>query len=423
MDEPTSGLDARAAAIVMRTIRNTVDTGRTVVCTIHQPSIDIFEAFDELFLMKRGGEEIYVGPLGYNSCELISYFEGINGIPRIKDRYNPATWMLEVTKGSQEEALGINFAEIYKNSDLFWKNRALINELSEPPPGSKDISFPCKYAQPLFKQCAICLWKQHKSYWRNPSYTAVRLLFTTILSLMLGAIFWKLASKTRTKQDLFNSMGSMYSAVLFIGIQNAQTVQPIIDVERTVYYREKAAGMYSVTPYVCAQVAIEIPYTLAQTIVYGLITYIMMGCEWTAAKFLWFLFFTFCTFLCFTYYGMMAVSITPNSDVAAVLAAAFYSIWNLFTGFVIPPPRLPVWWRWYYWACPVSWSLYGLVVSQYGDNDNILDNGESVKDFLRRYFGYKSEFLCGVAAAMIAFPLLFVFVFAHAIKTLNFQKR
>ncbi|KAG5055663.1 hypothetical protein JHK85_008173 [Glycine max] len=50
MDEPTSGLDARAAAIVMRTVRKTVDTGRTVVCTIHQPSIDIFEAFDEVSL-------------------------------------------------------------------------------------------------------------------------------------------------------------------------------------------------------------------------------------------------------------------------------------------------------------------------------------------------------------------------------------
>lgn len=48
MDEPTTGLDARAAAVVMRTIRNTVDTGRTVVCTIHQPSIDIFEHFDEV---------------------------------------------------------------------------------------------------------------------------------------------------------------------------------------------------------------------------------------------------------------------------------------------------------------------------------------------------------------------------------------
>ncbi|KAI4305245.1 hypothetical protein L6164_028622 [Bauhinia variegata] len=64
MDEPTSGLDSRAAAIVMRTVRNTVDTGRTVVCTIHQPSTDIFEAFDELLLMKSGGKVIYGGKLG-----------------------------------------------------------------------------------------------------------------------------------------------------------------------------------------------------------------------------------------------------------------------------------------------------------------------------------------------------------------------
>ena len=75
MDEPTSSLDARAAAIVMRTVRNTVDTGRTVVCTIHQPSIDIFEAFDELLLMKRGGQVIYSGQLGQNSQKIIEYFE------------------------------------------------------------------------------------------------------------------------------------------------------------------------------------------------------------------------------------------------------------------------------------------------------------------------------------------------------------
>jgi ABC-type multidrug transport system ATPase subunit len=48
MDKPTSGLDARSAAIVMRAIRNIVDNGRTVVCAIHQPNIDIFESFDEV---------------------------------------------------------------------------------------------------------------------------------------------------------------------------------------------------------------------------------------------------------------------------------------------------------------------------------------------------------------------------------------
>ena len=70
-----SGLDARAAAIVMRTVRNIVNTGRTIVCTIHQPSIDIFEAFDDLLLMKSGGFVTYHGSLGKNSSKLIAYFE------------------------------------------------------------------------------------------------------------------------------------------------------------------------------------------------------------------------------------------------------------------------------------------------------------------------------------------------------------
>ena len=48
MDEPTSGLDARVATIVMHTIQNEVNAGRTVVCTIHQPNIDIFEYFDDM---------------------------------------------------------------------------------------------------------------------------------------------------------------------------------------------------------------------------------------------------------------------------------------------------------------------------------------------------------------------------------------
>ncbi|KAB2084676.1 hypothetical protein ES319_A05G350300v1 [Gossypium barbadense] len=48
MDEPTTGLAARAAAIVMRAVKNVADTGRTIVCTIHQPTNDIFESFDEV---------------------------------------------------------------------------------------------------------------------------------------------------------------------------------------------------------------------------------------------------------------------------------------------------------------------------------------------------------------------------------------
>ncbi|KAM1089332.1 hypothetical protein ACFX19_017321 [Malus domestica] len=423
MDEPTSGLDARAAAIVMRTVRNTVDTGRTVVCTIHQPSIDIFDAFDELFLLKRGGEEIFVGPLGRHSSHLIKYFEDIDGVPKIKDGYNPATWMLEITAAAQEASIGVNFTEIYRNSELYGRNKAMIKELSTPPAGSKDLYFPTQYSQSFFSQCMACLWKQHLSYWRNPPYSAVRLMFTTFIALMFGTIFWDLGSKRTSKQDLFNAMGSMYAAVLFIGVQNAASVQPVVAIERTVFYRERAAGMYSALPYAFGQVVIELPYIFVQTIIYGVIVYAMIGFDWTVSKFLWYLFFMYFTFLYFTFYGMMTVAVTPNHNIAAIVSSAFYAIWNLFSGFIVPRTRMPIWWRWYYWICPVSYTLYGLVASQFGDIKDKFDTGESVEHFVRDYFGYRRDFLGAVAAVHVGICVLFGFTFAFSIKVFNFQKR
>ncbi|KAE8708684.1 Pleiotropic drug resistance protein 3 [Hibiscus syriacus] len=118
MDEPTFGLDTRAAATVKRVVKNIVSTKRTVVCTIHQPSIDITEAFDKIILMK-GGQIVDSGELGQNSCKLIEYFEGIAGVPKIKENYNPATWILEVTNPSIEAELGVDFFNLYKQSSLY----------------------------------------------------------------------------------------------------------------------------------------------------------------------------------------------------------------------------------------------------------------------------------------------------------------
>lgn len=53
----------------------------------------------------------------------------------------------------------------------------------------------------------------------------------------------------------------MYSAILFLGATNTSGVQPVVAVERTVFYREKAAGMYSALPYAFAQVNEADPFT------------------------------------------------------------------------------------------------------------------------------------------------------------------
>ncbi|PIN12257.1 Pleiotropic drug resistance proteins (PDR1-15), ABC superfamily [Handroanthus impetiginosus] len=428
MDEPTSGLDARAAAIVMRTVRNTVDTGRTVVCTIHQPSIDIFEAFDELLLMKTGGQVIYAGPLGRHSEKIIEYFEAIPGVPRINEKYNPATWMLEVSSVATEARLNIDFAEYYKSSALYQKNKALVKELSTPAPEAKDLHFNTKYSESTWGQFKSCLWKQWWTYWRSPDYNLVRYFFTLTCALLVGTIFWRVGTKKNTDSDLLTIIGAMYAAVLFVGINNCLTVQPVVAIERTVFYRERAAGMYSALPYAMAQVIIEIPYVLIQTTYYTLIVYAMVSFEWTARKFFWFYFVNFFSFLYFTYYGMMTVSITPNHQVAAIFAAAFYALFNVFSGFFIPRPKIPKWWVWYYWICPVAWTVYGLIIGQYGDEQNTItvagmSTQPMIKNYIQDHFGYDPDFKGPVAVVLIAFAVFFAFMYAYCIKTLNFQMR
>ncbi|KAB2636439.1 pleiotropic drug resistance protein 1-like [Pyrus ussuriensis x Pyrus communis] len=289
MDELTSGLDATAAAIVMRAVRNTVDTGRTVVCTIHQPSIDIFDAFDE----------------------------GIDNVSKIRDGYNPATWMLEVTSSAKEMAMEIDFAEVYKNSELYRRNKEHIKELSTPASDSKDLHFPTQYSQPFLTQCIACLWKQHWSYWHNPLYTAIKLMF--------GTMFSNLGSKNPLWMS--NEQSSIENELL-----------------------------ECILPW--------------HTPLHSVIVYATIGFEWTVAKFL-----------------------------------------------------IPIWWRWYYWACPMDWTLYGLATSQFGDIQDKVETGETVEEFMRQYIGFKQEFIRVVAAVVVGFTLLFALIFALSIKKLSFQRR
>ena len=72
---------------------------------------------------------------------------------------------------------------------------------------------------------------------------------------------------------------------------------------------------------------------------YVIIVYVLIGFEWTAAKFFRYLFFMYFSLLYFfTFYGMMTVAVTPNHYISSIISAAFYSIWNLFSGFLVPRP-------------------------------------------------------------------------------------
>jgi len=94
LDEPTTGLDSKNAMTVMKVAKRIARSGRAIICTIHQPSAELFFLFDRLLLLGAGGYQIFFGDLGRRAQAFVKYLSRCPGITPILPRVNPASWML-----------------------------------------------------------------------------------------------------------------------------------------------------------------------------------------------------------------------------------------------------------------------------------------------------------------------------------------
>ncbi|DBB14463.1 TPA: transcription factor [Trebouxia sp. C0006] len=426
MDEPTSGLDARAAAIVMKSVKNTVRTGRTVVCTIHQPSMDIFRAFDALLLLQRGGSTLYCGPLGQNAQDLISYFENL-GVDKISPNYNAATWMLENTTVLVEEKKNISFSEVFQESDLRRITEETVDELSQENGPYKPIHFKEKYAKRVVMQYTTCLRKFSIAYWRTPEYNCIRALVTVSMGFVLGTLYWKVGHHRSTEQDVITVVAAADATTLFLGALYSLDVLPIISVERAIFYRERSAFFYHSLPFSLAQCTVELPYIFVQAYVYTCIIYWCCGFEADAGKFFWFLLFQFLTLDYFTHVGIMSANLSPSLQIATTVVLTLVPTWNVLSGFYVPKPVIRGWWLWAYYLNPLAWTTYGLVASQLGDVQSLVSqsNGSqiSIADYVSTTWDFQHSHIGWCLLILLGFCTFFRVLSAIALQQLHFQSR
>ena len=157
-------------------------SGRAVCATIHQPSIAIFNAFDALLLLKRGGETVFFGPLGENSSNLIQYLERYEATPRISVGENPSSWMLTCigagSSGSNKKPF--DYAGSYAQSKLHAQCLERIDQICSNANGDNLVSFPTEYATSLGTQSITVLKKAFKVYYRSPTYNLTRVMVSAI---------------------------------------------------------------------------------------------------------------------------------------------------------------------------------------------------------------------------------------------------
>jgi ATP-binding cassette subfamily G (WHITE) protein 2 (PDR) len=179
LDEPTSGLDSQTAWSICALIRKLADNGQAILCTIHQPSAVLFQQFDRLLLLAKGGKTVYFGDIGNDSKTMTGYFEK-HGAHPIAPTQNPAEWVLEVIGAAAGVEVNEDWLQIWRSSDEFGQVKEQLNmmrrEASTITPAEDDVAAKRPFATPLYFQLFMCTKRVFEQYWRTPSYIWSKLI-------------------------------------------------------------------------------------------------------------------------------------------------------------------------------------------------------------------------------------------------------
>ncbi|KAG0791294.1 hypothetical protein G6F22_006173 [Rhizopus arrhizus] len=362
LDEPTSGLDAQSSYNIIRFIRKLADAGWPVLCTIHQPSAILFEHFDHLLLLVRGGRTAYHGEIGKDSRTMIDYFER-NGGPICTPNANPAEYILEVVGAGTAGKATQDWADVWANSK---EAKALDAELDEidRTADKKPTRVAHTYATSFGTQLRLVLTRMSLAYWRTPEYNIGRFRNLMFTSLITGFTFWKLGNSS---SDMLYKVFALFSTFIMAMVMIIMA-QPKFMVERIYFRREYASRYYGWLPFGISAIVVELPYIIFFAAAY------MCGFYWTAGmvntpQACGYFYITFVVLVCWAVtLGFVIAAIAELPTMAAVINPLVVSLLILFCGLMQSPYAMPHFWSsWMYWLDPFHYYIEGLAVNELAD--------------------------------------------------------
>ena len=242
LDEPTSGLDSQSAWNIVRFLKKLSAAGQCILCTIHQPNSALFESFDRLLLLQKGGECVYFGDIGKDASVLIDYFHR-NGADCPSDA-NPAEWMLDAIGAGTTPRLGNrDWGDIWRDSPELIRTKQEIIRIKEErvkEVGEHPIVDQKEYATPLMHQIRVVNKRTHLAFWRSPNYGFTRLFNHVILALITGLVYLQLND---SRASLQYRVFIIFQVTVMPALILAQ-VEPKYAMSRLIFYRESAAKAY-----------------------------------------------------------------------------------------------------------------------------------------------------------------------------------
>ncbi|CAF3458190.1 unnamed protein product [Rotaria sp. Silwood2] len=367
LDEPTSGLDSTSAVVIINILQELASKGKTILTSIHQPSSQIFQSFDQLILL-ADGKTIFKG----KPSNALAYFGTLDYFS--PPQYNPADFIMDLANKSFEvreelkkayirNRLSINGNQTHDN---FQKQQEYSNECQKyliGEPSGKEEDLPqgnnteiigqreeSKWAVGFFAQISV-LFRRNWVLTSKAQFDVLNCTQGLCLSIMFGLFWLRLTYSEETLRDRASFIYFMLIfwpfELCFVSVLSFLVERPIID-------KERASGSFRLSSYYLAKCLSETPLKLVLPIISFIIAYWMANMNRNFSIFLGIIVSLVMVVLVAESIGLFLSASLQDLRRAWVAVNIILLILLLAGGYYIE--NIPVWLKWTKW---LSYFKYG----------------------------------------------------------------
>lgn len=373
LDEPTSGLDSASAFFVTQTLRALSRDGRTVIASIHQPSSEVFELFDRLYLLS-GGKTVYFG----QASEAYEFFAQ-TGFPCPALR-NPSDHFLrcinsdfDKVKATLKGSMKLRF-----ESDDDPLDRVTTNEAIRTLVDSYRTSLYCYTAKEkiegmskvtgtvldsggsqasFFMQAFTLTKRSFVNMSRDFGYYWLRLVIYIVVTICIGTIYLNVGTGYNSILARGACASFVFGFVTFMSIGGF----PSFVEDMKVFQRERLNGHYGVGVFVISNTLSAMPFLILITFISGTMCYFMVRLHPGFSHYLFFVLALYASVTVVESLMMAIASVVPNFLMGIIIGAGIQGIFMLVSGYFRLPNDIPK----PFWRYPMSyisfhfWALQG----------------------------------------------------------------
>lgn len=351
LDEPTSGLSSYDALQVMLVLRRLADNGKTVFCTIHQPSVDIYREFDSLLMVARdkgdnAGMLVYFGP---------AYPESIHFFNPPVGNAAPASASPEMLMSGLARQPATHWASAYSQSSY---QKEYVETRAGQIISQKQVSGQSKPKREFGIRQMVTLARRNLLLkLRDKTQTLILLVQAPLFAVLLTIVFHDLTDQhfgdpaewAQFAGKIASVHFLMVVAAVWFGCNNA--ARDIVG-ETAIFQRERMVNL-KLPSYVFSKIGVLALICIFQCLTLLSIVYFVSGLSGPFASLLLVL---IAASLVGTVIGLLISALSPTTEAAIAFLPVILLPFILLGGGIKPLHEMPTTAQWIASITPTRWA-------------------------------------------------------------------